>query len=46
MYEKMYHKLAGAVVEAMDLVEAQEYQRALELLERAGQEAEEIYISQ
>lgn len=46
MYEKMYHKLAGAVANAMDLLEGHKYQEALLLLEQAGKEVEEIYIAQ
>lgn len=46
MYEKMYHKLAGAVADAMDLIESHSYQEALIVLEKASREAEEIYISQ
>lgn len=46
MYEEMYHTLAGAVANAMDLIEAHKYQEALMVLEKAGKEAEEIYISQ
>ena len=46
MYEKMYHVLAAAVSDAIDLIEGEEYEKALLLLERASREAEEIYISQ
>ena len=46
MYEKMYHILFNAVTDAMEMIENQEYQRALILLEQASREAEEAYISQ
>ena len=46
MYEKMYYTLFHAITDAMELIEGQEYQRALILLEKACQDAEEIYIAQ
>lgn len=45
MYEKMYHIMAAAAADAIDLIKTQEYQAALIRLEQAGREAEEVYIS-
>ena len=36
MYEKMYHILFNAVTDAMEMIENQEYQRALILLDQPG----------
>lgn len=46
MYEKMYHTLFNAITDAMELIERQKYQEALNLLERATRNTEETYISQ
>ena len=46
MYEKMYHILFQAVTEAMELLEAREYQEALTRLEGAARDAEGIYMSE
>lgn len=46
MYEEMYRKLSAAVAGAMDLIEGQKYQEALNILEKGSKEAEEIYIGQ
>lgn len=46
MYEKMYYILVRAVNDAMDMLEAQECQRALTCLEQASRDAEEVYISE
>lgn len=46
MYEKMYHILFKAVADAMEMMEAQEYQKAMTCLEEASREAEEVYISE
>ncbi len=46
MYEKMYHTLFHAITDAIELMEGQEYQRALAVLEEACKNAEEVYISQ
>ncbi len=46
MYEKMYHILFQANTDAMDMIEAHQYQEALNRLERAAQEAEEVYIGE
>lgn len=46
MYKKMYHILLNAVTDAMEMIEGQEYQRALSVLEEACRNAEETYVSQ
>lgn len=46
MYEKMYYILFHAITDAMEMIERQEYQRALSRLELACQDEEETYISQ
>lgn len=46
MYKKMYLILFNAITDAMDMIEAHQYQEALNRLEQASQEAEEVYISQ
>ncbi len=46
MYKKMYYILFNAITDAMELMEAHQYQEAVTLLERATRETEEIYISQ
>lgn len=45
MYKKMYHTLFNAITDAMELIEQQKYQEALNLLERATRNTEETYIS-
>ena len=44
MYKRMYFILFRAISDAMDLIEGHEAQKALNLLERACRDAEEIYI--
>lgn len=46
MYEKMYYILFHAITNAMEKIEWQDYQTALFLLEKACQDAEEIYTLQ
>lgn len=46
MYEKMYRILFNAVTDAMELIEQQKYQEALNLLEGSARSTEEVYISQ
>lgn len=46
MYEKMYHIMFRAAADAMDRLEAHQYQEAMTILEQASREAEEVYISQ
>lgn len=46
MYEKMYHILFRAITDAMDMIEAKQYQGALSRLEMAAREAEEVYIAE
>lgn len=46
MYKKMYLILFSAIADAMDMIEAHEYQSALNRLEQASRDAEEVYISQ
>lgn len=45
MYKKMYHTLFNAITDAMELIEQQKYQEALNLLEGATRSTEETYIS-
>lgn len=45
MYEKMYHIMFRAAADAMDRLEAHQYQEAMTILEQASREAEEVYIS-
>ncbi|MCI8912689.1 MAG: hypothetical protein HFF38_00980 [Lawsonibacter sp.] len=44
MYEEMYYILERGINEAMDKIEAEEYQEALICLEQASRAAEEKYI--
>lgn len=46
MYKKMYLILFHAITDAMDMIEAHKYQEALDRLEQASRDAEEVYISQ
>ena len=46
MYEKMYHILFNAITDAMEEIEAHQYQEALNKLEWACRDAEEMYISE
>ena len=46
MYEKMYHILFNAITDAMEEIEGHQYQEALDRLELACREAEEVYISE
>ena len=46
MYEKMYRIMFRAAADAMDRLEARQYQEAMTILEQASRAAEEIYISQ
>ena len=45
MYEKMYHILFNAVTDAMEMLEAHDYQGALTRLELASRAAEYVYLS-
>ncbi len=45
IYEKMYHILFNAVTDAMEMLEAHDYQGALTRLELASRAAEDVYIS-
>ncbi len=45
MYKKMYHILFNAITDAMEQIEKNDGQEALNILERACREAEEVYIS-
>lgn len=38
--------LVSAVADAMDMIEAHQYQEALDRLEQASRDTEEVYISQ
>lgn len=44
MYKDMYFTLFNALTDAIEQMEAQEFDQALHTLERAQQEAEERYI--
>lgn len=43
MYEKMYHTLFNAATEAIEKLEAREYQSALLILEKAQKNTETLY---
>lgn len=45
MYEKMYTVLFNAITDGLELIERQNYGLAAELLRKAQQRAEEIFIS-
>lgn len=45
-YQKMYTVLFNAITDALELLEANNKAKATDLLKRAQQEAEELYISQ
>ncbi len=46
MYEKMYAILCGAVSDAVDLMESDDNQGAIELLKAKLEELEELYINE